>query len=104
MKDLLFADKIIPANSITSIEVVQHPVEKTYSIIVRQGIGQRNLFTHGDYDIVKSIFNEMKNNCDGFYFGDLVAKVIENKNIQEDKLKTKSRKSKKNMEVDNNVK
>lgn len=104
MKDLLFADKIIPANSITSLEISKNPIDNTYSIVLRQGIGQQKIFTNSDYDVVKNVFDEMKKNCDGFYFGDLVASVIVNKKTQEEKPKTKTRKSKKSMEVDNNVK
>lgn len=103
MKDLFFSDKIIPANSITAIELVQHPVEKTYSIILRQGVGQRNLFTHSDYNIIKGILESIKALCDGVYVGDLIANELQKQELaqqqEEPKPKSRAKKQKKSIEI-----
>lgn len=96
MKDIFYMDKIIPATSIDSIEINHDIYDNTYSIIVRQSRSNYKLISSKDKDLVRIIFDNMRKQCDGIDFMDLMKKsddFLKSKNGK-NITKTKERKKK----------
>lgn len=96
MKDIFLEDRIIPAYSISSIDMVYGSIDCLFHIIVRQGVSQIKLLSHSDRDFVKEIFEKLKDKDNGIVFKDLVPEV---KTKDDDKPKTKTRQRKPKKEV-----
>lgn len=95
MKDIFYMNKIIPASSINSIEINYDICDNTYGITIRQSRNNYKLISSNDENLVKLIFESMKNQCDGIDFINLVDKIKETLDSKVNKKVSKTKEKKK---------
>lgn len=99
MKDLMLKNKVITAQSISSIELNYSMIDKMYNVIARQYGNVCSLFSTPNQEQAQKVYNALidKSNC--IMVDDLVSEITKENIITEKKQKRPTKKK-----VDNDVK